>query len=208
MNTKELIKNKEATRFMLPDKSQNSFMKAFEMSGELNKLEVPENGKIMKWRVGITTDTQLVVDIDNHDEANFKNVLWNLKTIFPDDKFIAWNTLHGEAKHHYQIVSKEKSKADFIFKHLKVLDMKLEREYFEMRAFKNALINRLNDYRENRDKSKPWQFNNVLRESGLINPVGDIDFSYNVIAVEKERSSIRLTNKTDADRWEVIYNDH
>ncbi len=198
----KIANRREASRFLLRDKSKSSLAKAFEMMGELNKIEEPHDGKINRWRVGITTETQLIVDIDNSDQKNVEGILQQLHILFPGDGFVVIKTVHGES-YHTQLIGTDSRKDNFVRKHLGVLNKNLSTNPYEGVSYREQLLKFLNEFRKNNPTSQKGLFNSELLKSGLINPVGDFDFQYNVIAIEKERSTIRLTPKTKEDKWEV-----
>lgn len=196
----ELIK-KEPTRIVIKGgKDKNKLMKAFEMSEELNNIE--EKGT---WRVGITTYSQLIIDIDNQNQENLKHIIQELEILFDDEDFTVIKTCHENSEQFgYQIIGNEKSKSSFVYKHLKVLNFRLNRNFEEITNFKTWLETFLNEFREKYPNPKKNQFNEELLKSGLINPIGDFDYLYNVLAAINGKVSIRLTPKTPKDKWEVI----
>ncbi len=191
----EVNKGKEITRYHLKtEKSKNSLGKAFEWMQELNKMEKPfqKDGKlyIHHWRIGITTPSNLILDIDNHDERNLKLTLDNLKILFPYDVFVTLKTLNG-----FQIIDTIEDKASFQFKNLKVLNKDLSNDPEKAIAYREQLV-------ELFDKGE--DFNVDFKKSALFNPVGSFDYLYNALGTINGYYSLRLTKKRKEDKWEVI----
>lgn len=197
---KEIANKKEPTRIILKGgKTPGRMVKAYEMMDELNKIEQPylKNGKqkILRHRVGLTTDCQLIIDIDNHNETALKGIIEVLVFFFPDE-YVTVKTLNG-----YQIISKTKEKSSFEWKNIKILNTKIEREHDAIYKYKEKLIKFLADYRVANPNPPKTLFNEKLKASGLINPIGDFDFLYNVLGILNGHYSIRLTPKVQNDKW-------
>lgn len=200
---KELANRKEPTRFIIKGgKNPNNLCKAFEMMQELNKIEQPyeKDGKkkIIKHRVGLTTDSQLIIDIDNHDLIHETRLVNRLKELFPGE-YLEVRTLNG-----FQIISKEKSKSSYEYKNLKVLRQDLPQEYNAITGLRNALEKFLQQFRDEYPNPPKNLFNEHLKDSGLINPVGEFDYLYNVLAAINGHASIRITEKKEGDKWVCI----
>lgn len=189
----------------MKDGSKESMAKAYAMMRELNDIEFPENGKINRWRVGKTTETQLIIDIDNQSQENLYSIYKNLKLLFPDEAFTVVKTSHNNPeKFGFQIIGNNKSKADFVYKHLKVLKTDLIKDHDPVYIFLHELEKFLTEFRKLNPEPRKNQFNEELIKSGLIKPIGDIDYLYNVLAALNGKVSIRLTKKEESDRWEVV----
>ena len=204
MNIENIANRKEASRFMLRGgKTEQKKAKAIQMMNELNTLEEPyeRDGKKYKivQRMGITTERQLIIDIDNHDEANLAGVEGSLQFCFPGEEYLKIKTLNG-----CQIIFKSAEKFSFKYKHLKVLNVTLDRNHDAIFQFEKDLTTFLEKFRKKYPKPPKGLFNIQLRASGLINPVGDIDYLYNVLAVVVGHSTIRISPKKEGDKWEVI----
>ncbi len=193
---KEHFKGKEITRYHLKTaKSQNSLGKAREWTQELQKMERPyqKDGKwyIKHWRIGITTPSNLVIDIDNHNENELKTIQENLKILFPKDDFVTLKTLNG-----YQIIDKAADKVSFQFKNLKVLNKDLNNNDPEkVISYREQLIELFDNGED---------FNEDFSKSELFNPIGTFDYLYNCLGVMNGYYSLRLTKKSKNDNWEVI----
>lgn len=194
--SEEINKGKEITRYHLKtEKSKNTLGKAYQWMQELNKMEKPflKDGKlkILHWRVGITTPSNLILDIDNHDEKNLRKVIDNLFELFPNDEFSVFQTLNG-----YQIIDKVEDKISFQFKNLRVLNKNLPiGDPEKVIAYREHLIE-LFDSGED--------FNEDFKKSSLFNPIGTFDYLYNCLGVINGYYSLRLTKKRKDDKWEVI----
>lgn len=204
---RECPDTREQTRFHLnrgidvnnlpEDKRKLQLSKAVEMIKELQPLEQIENGQKAEWRIGKTTESILIVDIDNHDEKNLARVLANLHSLF-NERYTTIKTLHG-----YQIIGTERSRADFEYKNLCVLDVDIERYHYVMQEYKEKLLSYLESFRNSGIPIK-GNFNKAFEETDFCNPIGEIDYLYNILGIEKGFYTIRLTKKSKNDKWEMI----
>lgn len=188
---------KQQTRYHLHGDGQLTLMKAVEMKKEFEKLEEPyeRNGKkyIMKWRIGKTTSRQLVIDIDDNDVKNFRSVMDNLHSLFPNDTFIKIKTMHG-----YQII--DQKEWGFAFKNLKVLNVLMEDT--EIAQYREQLLNFLQNCRT--EGQLKGFFNAEFEKSGLCVPIGKIDYLYNVLGVANGKYTLRISPKQIGDKWEIL----
>ncbi len=179
-------------------------LKAMEQRKEYQELEKPYKIKGLRyknqWLIGKTTDSILIIDIDNHDENSLKNIRKALTELFPSERFITFKTFHG-----YQIFSTDKSKADFEYKNLKVLNVDLKREYEDIQKYKKELLEYLNNFRKS-DIPLKGNFDNYFEKTMLCrNAIGSMDYLFNILGIEKGFYTIRLTRKGNNDKgWKRI----
>jgi hypothetical protein len=174
---------------------------AFSKAQELNKLHT---GK--KWLVGMRIKDRIAIDIDNHDESNFKKVLWFYSRLFACE-FITIKTMHG-----YHLLQKHvihKDSLDLLRAKVLVPGLTSARLLEYQNAVKMYFdiekeVTQGKDYSlqelQQRAKEKPAR----ITEAGLNHSVGNIDVLHALLGIQRGYYVIRISKKTKDEKMELM----
>lgn len=209
-----LGKNNTRINFKKSD-SQNkefAFMKAHELNN-IEKLIKHSDGTYSKtvWRVGKNTSRQLIVETDNSSKENLALIINHLNKLF-GYKFNAIKTLHGFhiiGEHLYpniidQQTHKEKASIDWYKANTKVLNNSISGtlESFE---YGNKILEMDKELRQYQDCGNYKElFTASLKNSGLLNCIGDIDILYTILSIKYGKSTLRISKKQPHDKYEEV----
>jgi hypothetical protein len=184
--------------YKLPDsiKAKESFFQlAHEKSlKELNDPVIINNNKGEKrylvsfFRVGMSFNDRIAIDIDNNDINIAKQITIKCKAIYNYD-FALLKSLHG-----YQIVGQYQYKSidSWLFDMCRLLNTELTHE--NMSKFIDTL-EQIDESTKNSDKT----LSEALNQLDIFKPIGAIDIAFVLISIKHKSITLRMSRKTKDD---------
>ena len=148
----------------------------------------------LMWRVGYTTSSRHIIDIDGKDLYNAKQVK-NYYEPLLGQKYTMIRTNGG-----FWLIGDKtyQSKEDFVYDHCRVLNPSLER------AGIKQYIKSLNSL----DKKEEDEFKRAsaedIKKSNLYYGFGNFDVTFTFLSIKRGRSTLRITSKRKGDSIEII----
>lgn len=180
---------------------EKSKMNAFRIANDMNSKEIiyEENGKKYKdvWRVGKTTNSQIIIETDNSSQDNAIVVRNNLQVLMMY-KFSMIKTLHG---YHF-IGSYQHNPAQWIILNCRILNSGIRSDNYQ------AYIDQLKQFDLNLMEAPKLRTSEIYKawlRSGLIQvEIGDIDILYTKISILSGMSTLRISKKIENDKYELV----
>ncbi|MFZ3059443.1 MAG: hypothetical protein WA102_06840 [Candidatus Methanoperedens sp.] len=218
---KDLVEtaNRQDIRFLFNRFDCNNLEKAFRVAHELNqKVDKPickgfieKDGKLFKqmsktvWRVGRNYDRNVVLEVDNHDLNNLRELYNFYKSLLGQD-FNVFKTLHG-----FHVIQKVayKTNDEWLYANSLLLNPSLKLEdladYVEkIKAFDNSKRNDDTVKDTHKLLGTKEDYIRDFKKSGLFQGTGEFDLLYTIRGICFNKYTLRISKKTPTDKYERV----